>query len=152
MTLNTYDVCTVPRSAGVQVAPSTYYATKARTPAARACRDLAVGLALKKLWEDNYGVCGARKLWKAARRAGHDIGRDQAARHMRAAGITGARRGKRLRTTKLDPGAPRHPDLLGRDFTAAAPNQLWGHRSGTRSCLLGPVWPKCALSPTRSAG
>ncbi len=94
-------------------------------PSARACRDAAVGLALKKLWEDNYGVCGARKLWKAARRAGHDIGRDEVARHMRAAGITRARRGRRLRTTKPDPGAPRHPDLVGRDFTAAAPNQLW---------------------------
>ena len=44
---------------------------------------------------------------------------------MRAAGIAGVRRGKRVRTTKPDPGAPRHPDLVGRDFTATAPNQLW---------------------------
>ena len=80
---------------------------------------------LKQLWEDNYRVYGARKLWKAARRAGHDIGRDQVARLMREAGIVGVRRGKRVRTTKADPGAPRHPDLVGRDFTATAPNQLW---------------------------
>jgi putative transposase len=80
---------------------------------------------LVQLWEDNYRVYGARKLWKAARRAGHDIGRDQVARLMRAAGIAGARRGKRVRTTKPDPGSPRHPDLVGRDFTATAPNQLW---------------------------
>ena len=44
---------------------------------------------------------------------------------MRAAGIAGARRGKRVRTTKPDPAAARHPDLVGRDFTATAPNQLW---------------------------
>ena len=44
---------------------------------------------------------------------------------MRAAGIAGVRRGKRVRTTRPDPGAPRHPDLVGRDFTATAPNQLW---------------------------
>ena len=44
---------------------------------------------------------------------------------MRAAGISGARRGKRVRTTRPDPAAPRHPDLVGRDFTASAPNQLW---------------------------
>ena len=44
---------------------------------------------------------------------------------MRAAGIAGARRGKRVRTTKPDPAAARHPDLVGRDFTAIAPNQLW---------------------------
>jgi putative transposase len=109
----------------VQVAPSTYYANKARTPSARDCRDAVIGPALQTLWEDNYRVYGARKLWRAARRAGHDVGRDQVARHMRAAGITGVRRGKRVRTTKPDPTAARHPDLVKRNFTATAPNQLW---------------------------
>ena len=59
------------------------------------------------------------------RRAGHDIGRDQVARLMRAAGIEGVSRRRRLRTTRLDDTAPRHPDLVGRDFTATEPNQLW---------------------------
>ena len=44
---------------------------------------------------------------------------------MRAAGITGVRRGKRVRTTKPDLAAARHPDLVRRNFTATAPNQLW---------------------------
>ena len=107
------------------MAPSTYYAAKTRAPSARSQRDAVMGLVLVQLWEDNYRVYGARKLWKTARRAGHDLGRDQVARLMRAAGIAGVRRGKRVRTTKPDPGAPRHPDLVGRDFTANAPNQLW---------------------------
>jgi putative transposase len=77
------------------------------------------------LWEDNYRVYGARKLWKAARRAGHDVGRDQVARLMRCAGIEGAWRGKRVRTTKPDLAAARHPDLVKRRFTASGPNQLW---------------------------
>lgn len=77
------------------------------------------------MWEANYRVYGARKIWKAARRSGHDIGRDQVARLMRAEGIEGVRRTKRVRTTTPDPGMPRHPDLVGRDFTATAPNQLW---------------------------
>jgi putative transposase len=80
---------------------------------------------VRQLWEDNYRVYGARKIWKAARRAGHDLGRDQVARLMRAQGIEGVRRTKRVRTTKPDPGMPRHPDLVSRDFTATAPNQLW---------------------------
>ncbi len=84
-----------------------------------------MGPVLTPLWKDNYCVYGARKLWKTARRAGHDLGRDQVARLMREAGIAGVRRGKRVRTTKPDPTAPRHPDLVGRDFTASAPNQLW---------------------------
>jgi len=31
---------------------------------------------VRQLWEDNYRVYGARKIWKAARRCGHDVGRD----------------------------------------------------------------------------
>jgi putative transposase len=109
----------------MSVAPSTYYDTKTRAPSARARRDAILVPVLQQLWEDNYCVYGARKLWKTARRAGHDVGRDQVARLMRAAGIEGARRGKRVRTTKPDPAAARHPDLVKRKFTATAPNQLW---------------------------
>ncbi|WP_155726905.1 IS3 family transposase [Mycobacterium avium] len=118
-------ICTVLRSAGLQVALSTYYDAKARVPSARALRDAVLGPALCQLWKDNYCVYGARKLWKTARRDGHDVGRDQVARLMRAAGIEGVRRGKRVRTTKADPAAARHPDLVHRNFTATAPNQLW---------------------------
>jgi transposase InsO family protein len=58
--------------------------------------------------------------------AGIDVfGRDQVARLMRAAGIEGARRSKRVRTTRLDPAVARHPDLVERAFRADAPNQLW---------------------------
>lgn len=109
----------------LQVAPSTYYAAKARRPSAREVRDGVLRPVLRQLWEENYRVYGARKLWKAAVRAGWDVGRDQVARLMRAEGIEGARRTKRVRTTKADPGAARHPDLVERDFTATAPNQLW---------------------------
>lgn len=107
------------------MAPSTYYDTKARGPSARAARDAQLGPALVALWEDNYRVYGVRKLWKAAQRAGHDVGRDQVARLMSAAGIHGVRRGKRVRTTKADPAATRHPDLVKRRFSANGPNQLW---------------------------
>jgi putative transposase len=109
----------------LQVAPSSYYAIKNRQPSARAQRDEVIGRVVRQLWEDNYRVYGARKIWKAAQRAGYDVGRDQVARLMRAAGIAGVRRGKRVRTTKADPGMPRHPDLVKRNFTATAPNQLW---------------------------
>ena len=58
---------------------------------------------LVALWEENYRVYGIRKLWKAARRAGIMIGRDQTARLMRAAGIEGARRSKRVKTARTRP-------------------------------------------------
>ena len=109
----------------LQVAPSTYYAARDRVPSARSISDAVLVPELVRLWEDNYRVYGVRKLWKAARRAGIDIGRDQTGRLMRAAGIEGATRSRRVTTTKADPAAPRHPDLVQREFTAPAPNRLW---------------------------
>ena len=118
-------ICRTLAAAGVKIAPSTYYAAKARPPSARALRDAVMMPILLTLWVANYRVYGARKLWKAARRAGHDIGRDQVARLMRELGIRGVRRGKRLITTRRDDKADRPPDLVNRTFTASAPNQLW---------------------------
>ena len=84
----------------LQVAPSTYYAARDRVPSARSISDAALVPELVRLWEDNYRVYGVRKLWKAARRAGIDIGRDQTGRLMRAAGIEGATRSRRVTTVK----------------------------------------------------
>ncbi|GAA1122837.1 hypothetical protein GCM10009643_01630 [Microbacterium aurantiacum] len=109
----------------MQVAPSTYYAAKDRAPSARAVSDATLIPELVTLWTDNYFVYGVRKLWKTARRAGVDIGRDQTGRLMRAAGIEGATRSKRVKTTRPDPTTVRHPDLVNREFTATAPNRLW---------------------------
>ena len=81
--------------------------------------------ALHGLWIDNYRVYGARKLWKAARRAEHDVGRDQVARLMRQLDIRGVNRSKKVRTTRPDEGAVRHPDLVDRQFVAERPNALW---------------------------
>jgi transposase InsO family protein len=87
------------------------------------------------LWEANYAVYGVCKLWKSARRAGHDIGRDQTGRLMRAAGIEGATRSERLKTTRPDPLPARHPDLVRREFTATAPNRL-----GISDLTFVPAW------------
>jgi putative transposase len=109
----------------LQVASSTYYAARDRAPSRRAVRDAEHGPRLVELWKANYEVYGSRKLWKAARRAGIDIGRDQTARLMGQAGIQGALRSKRVRTTHRDGRAGRHPDLVKRQFTATEPNRLW---------------------------
>jgi putative transposase len=109
----------------LEIAPSTYYSSKSRPRSARAMRDAVMMPILLALWQANYSVYGIHKLWKAARRAGHEIGRDQVARLMRQLGIRGVRRGRRVITTRRDERADRAPDLVERNFTAAAPNQLW---------------------------
>jgi len=109
----------------LQIAPSTYYAAKSRPASARTLRDAVLLPLLLTLWITNFRVYGAHKLWKAAQRAGHDVGRDQVARLMRQLGIQGVRRGKKVITTRPDGQADRHPDLVDRKFDADAPNQLW---------------------------
>jgi putative transposase len=68
-----------------------------------------------------------RKLWHAARRAGHPWGRDQVGRLMGIAGIDGVRRGRQTTvTTRRDQTAPRHPDLVDRAWTTPSrPDQWW---------------------------
>jgi transposase InsO family protein len=109
----------------LEIAPSTYYDAKARPLSARAVRDAELRPQLRALWEENYSVYGRRKLTRAAKKAGLEVGRDQVARLMRAEGIRGASRAKRRFTTHSDPAAVRAPDLLCRDFTARRPNEKW---------------------------
>jgi putative transposase len=109
----------------LQVAPSTYYSAKARPPCARQVRDDVVTVTMLAIWQANYSVYGARKLWRAMLRAGENIGRDQVARLMRAQQIRGVRRGPQVFTTHPDRNAARAPDLVKRDFTATGPNMLW---------------------------
>ena len=112
----------------LQMAPSSYYAAKRRAvaPSARAVRDAVMMQVLMVLWVTNRRVYGAHKLWKAAVRAGHDVGRDQVARLMGEMGIEGvSRRRKKVFTTVSDPDATRAPDLVDRNFTADRPDALW---------------------------
>jgi putative transposase len=109
----------------LEIAPSTYYDAKARPPSPRARRDAELAPQLKALWQRNYSVYGRRKLTKAARKAGHDVGRDQVARLMRAEGIRGASRARKRFTTRADPAAVRAPDLVKRNFTAPRPDHTW---------------------------
>jgi hypothetical protein len=111
-----------PICAELQVAPTTYDDTKSRPPSARARRDAELGPALVQLWRHNYSVYGRRKLTKTARRAGHDVGRDQVARLMRHKGIRGASRAKKRFTTMTT-----LPEQLRRSLTWDRSKELSAH-------------------------
>ena len=55
-------ICTVLASADVPIAPSTYYAGRARVPSARAVRDQQVRTEISRVHRENYGVYGIRKV------------------------------------------------------------------------------------------
>ena len=109
------------------VAPSTYYAVKARQrcPSARALRDAELLVEIGRVYERSRGLYGARKVWWQLRRDGIAAARCTVERLMRQAGLEGVRRGRKRRTTIPDSRAERPTDLVERDFTATAPNLLW---------------------------
>ena len=106
---------------------STYYAHKARhlQPSPRRRRDEQLKAEIQRVWEANYGVYGARKVWRQLQRDGVTVARCTVERLMRELGLRGVVRGKPKRTTTPDPHAQRPADLVNRDFTASAPNRLW---------------------------
>ena len=74
----------------LQVAPSSYYAAKARPPSARSVSDATLADVVARVHRANFGVYGIRKVWKSLRRLGIDAGRDQVARIMKQVGLEGS--------------------------------------------------------------
>jgi putative transposase len=109
----------------LEVAPSTYYAARSRPPSSRAVRDEELTVEIARVHAGNFGVYGARKVWRQLRREGFDVGRDRVARLMDELGLTGATRSKRVRTTFPAPITERPADLVDRVFSATAPDRLW---------------------------
>jgi putative transposase len=112
------------------IAPSTYHAHVARRadPArlsARAKRDAALRPEVQRVFGENFGVYGVRKVWRQVTREGHDVARCTVARLMRAAGLQGVIRGKPVRTTISDKATPCPLDHVKRQFKAERPNALW---------------------------
>jgi putative transposase len=109
----------------LQVAPSTYYAVKARRPSRRRVQDDALKPDVTRVHRDNFGVYGVEKVWRQLIREGTQVGRDRVARLMHDLGLAGAVRGKTARTTVPADLAVRPADLVDRQFAAVAPNRLW---------------------------
>ena len=141
-TLGVEPICRV-----LQFAPSTYYDRRAiaRDPeraSARAKSDAALSVKIDGAWAGNRKLYGARKIWHVLRREGEDVARCTVERLMRALGIKGVIRGRRVITTNpfaiaLEPMAlqwlavfalPRRqgePPVQGGQFKTGRPNKLW---------------------------
>jgi putative transposase len=109
----------------LQVAPSTYYAAKTRRPCRRWVRDEELRVEIRRVHAENFGVYGARKVWRQLNREGIRVGRCRVERLMRQMGLAGRVRGKKKRTTIPADISARPGDLVDRRFVATAPNRLW---------------------------
>ena len=120
-----------PICAVLPIAPSTYHARKAieRDPtkaSARAQRDACLKGEIQRVWDQNFCVYGAEKVYKQLNREGIRVARCTVERLMRAMGLRGAVRGWTFKvTTHAADGAQRPLDLVDRDFAASRPNELW---------------------------
>jgi len=114
----------------LQIAPSTYYEHKARQAdpqrlPARARRDRELAPEIHRVCEENFGVYGARKVWRQLGRESFVVARCTVERLMRVLGLQGVVRGRRCRTTIPDDSAARPLDRVNRRFVASRPNELW---------------------------
>jgi putative transposase len=112
------------------IAPSTYYlhvgrrADPAKQPA-RQQRDVALLPQVRRAWDENQQVYGAKKVWKQLQRERWVVARCTVERLMRQLGIRGVVRGKAVRTTMPDPARRCPLDRVNRQFKAERPDQLW---------------------------
>ena len=119
-----------PICAVLPIAPSTYHLHTAHRAdpsrrSARARRDDVVRGEIQRVWNAQQQVYGVRKVWRQLKRERITVPRCAVERLMRALGLRGVVRGRRVKTTIPEDVADRPLDLVARDFTATRPNQLW---------------------------
>ena len=116
--------------AQLPIAPSQYYEWKARQAnperlPPRLARDRALAQEIHRVYEENFRVYGARKVWRRLGREGQVVARCTVERLMGGLGLQGVVRGRKCRTTISDDRAERPLDRVNRQFQASRPNQLW---------------------------
>ena len=114
----------------LQIAPSTYYAhvgqrRDPRKGSMRSRRDAHLSVEIKRVFEANFEVYGARKIWRQLGREGVQVARCTVERLMRMMGLQGVVRGKAAKTTVADRAMPCPADRVNRQFQALRPNALW---------------------------
>jgi transposase InsO family protein len=91
---------------------------------------------IRGIHQRSRGTYGAPRVHAELRLDhGVHVARKRVARLMRTAGLVGCHRRRRRGLTRRDPQASPAPDLVGRRFTAAAPDRVW-----TADITYVPTW------------
>ncbi len=117
-------ICRVLTEHGVMIAPSTYYEWRDKLPSARDVRDQVLSVEIRRVWDQNFQVYSARKVWLQLNREATPVARCTVERLMRAMSLKGVHQGTVRRTT-IASGVPLPQDLVQRRFDPEAPNTLW---------------------------
>ncbi len=128
----------------LQIKPSTYYGwvKQAEAPCDRDLVDLGLISNIYEIWEASGRTYGADRVHQQLRRDGVRVARKRVERLMAAHGWQGAflRRRWRISSTRQDPRHTPAPDLVNRQFTAAAPDRLWVADATRIPCGEGVFW------------
>ncbi len=132
------------RSSGVlEIPTSTYYGwvARRRRPSPRDIEEVWLGEQIQRIHSDSGGTYGSPKVHAQLGREAIHVSRKRVERLMRCQGLQGAFMRKRKHSsTRRDPKATPAPDLVNRDFTAAAPNRLWVADLSRIPTGEGPLW------------
>ncbi len=113
----------------LEVALSTFYKWRDRPPTARDQRRARLDEAVKRSFDDSGGTpgtYGSPRVWEDLVEAGWKVSVNTVAASMARQGLQGrSPRRQRRSLTRPDKAAAPIPDLIKRDFTAAAVNQRW---------------------------
>jgi putative transposase len=112
----------------VGVSPSGFYDWHRRGPSARQRADQALLAEIRRIHRESGGAYGAPRVHAELQIAcGVKVGRKRVARLMRAQGLVGCHRRRRVRPglTRRDPQAAPAPDLCQRQFSPPRPDRLW---------------------------
>jgi transposase InsO family protein len=103
-----------------------YYAWVRRGVSARTQADAELTGTIRQVHARSRATYGAPRVHADLAAGGIRVGRKRVARLMRAAGLVGCRRPRRVvRTTVADATATPAPNVVMRDFHPPAPNRLW---------------------------
>jgi putative transposase len=114
----------------LEIAPSTYHAHARRrahpeTAPVRVKCNAKLKVEIQRVFDENFQVYGARKVWRQLQREGRNVARCTVERLMSKMGLEGVIRGRKVRTTVSDKAAPCPRDHVNRQFMAPRPNALW---------------------------
>lgn len=113
----------------VEIERSSYYAWLKAAPVrlARAAADAELAARIRKVQaaDNTQGAPRITAELNDNAALGERVNHKRVARVMRVEGIYGYVKKRRVRTTVPEPSGQKYPDLLGRDFTAEAPNRRY---------------------------
>jgi len=110
----------------LQVSRSGYYAWLRRKPSVRQRRRAQLAERIARIHREHRGVYGSPRVWHALKAEGESVSENTVAKIMREQGLR-AKRTRRFvpRTTDSRHDNPVAPNVLDRQFSAAAPNRKW---------------------------